>query len=342
MGKKDILAATLYKSGFLALKKYMCRTNRLHILAYHRIANYGLDYQFDEHLISATPEEFEWQISYLKSNYNIVSFKDVIQTLAKHGELPQRAVIVTFDDGFYDNYEIAYPLLIKYKVPATFFITTGYINKRHLFWFDQCAYICKKISTKLVLYGAKHNKLYTIDNRITKCGDPAYQLLKIMKQISNIDRLSVIDQLNKYMVNNNLVIDSDDQLNLPMSWENIIEMHKSGQIEIGSHTVSHPILSRLSNEEITYELSHSKLEIEDHLGAVCTTLAYPVGGEDDINDFVIQEAERLGYKMASSYIKGGNNLNYDSNFYKLNRIHIEKETTRARFCSMLEFPHLFG
>ena len=104
---------------------YPTRKNTVSIIAYHRVKDYDENsYAFDKNLINASCEEFEWQIRYIKKYFTPITFSELKDIVESKSDLPKRSIIITFDDGFDDNYNNAFRILNKYSVPATFFIST--------------------------------------------------------------------------------------------------------------------------------------------------------------------------------------------------------------------------
>jgi peptidoglycan/xylan/chitin deacetylase (PgdA/CDA1 family) len=159
-----------------------------------------------------------------------------------------------------------------------------------------------------------------------------------MKHVSNDTRLQTIDAVYRYCEENNISV--VDQESRAMSWDNVREMSANG-MEIGSHTLSHPILSRLSADEIWTEVDESRKAIEARTGKECNSLAYPNGGAEDMNEAVFEAVGRSGYRYACSYIPG-TNIHRKLSVYSLKRLHVERYTGRAEFAAMLALPEIFG
>ena len=116
----NLLGNCFYYSGFLAIynliRKYS-KKKYLSILMYHKIQE-----NIDSHLVNATPTQFESQLNYLKKHYKIISFNEL-------NNFKKDSVIITFDDGYLNNYNVAFPILKKYNSKATIFLTTSLVNK---------------------------------------------------------------------------------------------------------------------------------------------------------------------------------------------------------------------
>ena len=141
-GSKKKLARRLVGSGW-RLKALSAVTNKvqpsLSILAYHRILNIDENFYFDAELVSASTDQFRRQVAWLAANCELLTFSELAQLLSSGSKIPSRATVITFDDGFHDNHDNAFEILSEFGVPATFFVSTAYIDKPYTFWFDWLA-----------------------------------------------------------------------------------------------------------------------------------------------------------------------------------------------------------
>lgn len=347
MRKKEMLSLVMEKSGFNYMVNRLRRildSKQFTIITYHRIFDHKqiLNYKFDDGLISATPEQFDQQLYFIKNNYNVIGFDKLINCIENNEKLDKGSIVITFDDGFEDNYYNAYPILKKYTLPATIFLSVDYIAKKKHFWFDEVVCILKKLSAESISQLNSEigivNKINT-KNRTTIIGSVMHNL----KRVDNSTRLEILNKLKvKYK---HEIFQSDDKaddnqyLNNPMTWEHIHEMSKNN-IEFGSHTMTHPILSSLNEEELYFELNESHNILNKKNINYVPVLAYPVGGNYAFNEKVKVCARNVGYKLACSYMPGRNMItNCDK--YAIKRLPIEKFMGIHYVSSMLALPELF-
>ncbi|MFK5947648.1 MAG: polysaccharide deacetylase family protein [Methylococcales bacterium] len=340
MNKKKVLANILSETYMLELLGKVNSTlfNSLIILAYHRIFYMGEenDFPFDPELISATPEEFRRQMLYVKKYFNVVSFQDVLNHIDNKKMLPKRSVIITFDDGHYDNFSNAYPVLKSLDIPATIFLSSGYIDGDNVFWFDQVAYVIYKTNEKTLTIS--QDVSFTIGSDVENRRSVTEDVLEYLKSIPDNLRLECINDI-KNQLNVKFVNDEDKSLSSCLKWQHVIEMSDNG-IEFGSHTMSHPILSRLTNEELLIEISKSKSDIESKLNKTVDTIAYPVGGTDEYSDDVINCCKKSGYRLGISYVSGIEPLDIPD-LFQIKRLHVERYTTINMYKAMLQLPQIF-
>jgi len=257
---------------------------RLSILIFHRVLPEPDPIYPDEIHVRRFYEVCGW----LKSWFNILPLDAAIAHL-KEGTLPARAACITFDDGYADNHDVALPILQRHGLPATFFIATGFLDGGRM-WNDT------------VIESVRHTMATTLDlgelGRFA-VGTPAEKAAAIGAIIGKIKYLPVAERLDAAQR-----IASAAHVNPPnnlmMTSLQVKAMRQAG-MQIGAHTVSHPILARLSNELARAEIKGSKDFLEHLLGERVGLFAYPNGkpGEDYVPASV-DVVRSLGFDAAVS------------------------------------------
>lgn len=314
------------------------RPGEIPILAYHRVCDIGNEavFPFDPDLVSASCSAFAWQMQYLRDRHDPITFRTLLDFLDGKARLPERPVIVTFDDGYDDNYLNAFPLLRSLGVPATIFVSTGYIGSGKPFWFDLVAHILHHAPVEtLTVHDLDMN--LTLGASVDSRRKAASRLVGELKRVSNARRLDILDRLERQYAG--AMNPGEFRLSRPLDWSQIREMSAAG-IEFGSHTVSHPILSRLDDDELERELTVSREHLEQELGMPAPVLAYPVGGPEEFNDKVVRAAGAAGYRLGVSYMPGVNRLG-DMDRFRLRRQHVERYVSNAWFSGLLSLPEIF-
>lgn len=341
MGKKELLATAMWRLGLLKVLRKLRKQKRgeLIILAYHRILDVDdyNTYPFDPELISASCDEFAWQMNHLKRHYHPMTLLDVLDYQERGEELPKNAVVVTFDDGFDDNYYNAFKILKALDMSATFFISTDYIDETKVFWFDWLVFAMKKTEAERVCF-VDYGFDETITHDKSDRSDVTNRVMKFLREIPDEDRVICFESLQQQL--NVAMTDEEKRLSGSVTTDEIIEMAESG-MEIGSHTMSHPMLSRLSEENLAKEMSGSRAALNSIKSVNCRTIAFPFGGASAFNDSVKREAKAAGYGVACSYQSGLSNIVEDDN-YQLKRLHVDYQLSRPSFVAMLAEPKLFG
>ncbi|MBN1684105.1 MAG: polysaccharide deacetylase family protein [Gammaproteobacteria bacterium] len=338
VSKKRLLINFLspFALGIMSLKKRGKRENdKLIILAYHGIDDVDLEkYPLSNGNITATTDQFEAQLKLIKRNFNVLTFKKLHEEYLLEGRFPERGLIITFDDGYRNNYTHAFPILKKYNLPATIFLATEYIDSNKKFWFDE---LCFKIfqSEKESLGFAIEDKLYSFDISDYKAKrDSDLKVKRILKKISNRERLKILNEI--YLNLEPIKVDKE-QKRYVLNWDEIKEMSENG-IEFGSHAKSHPILSKQTYNEVKNEIFDSKKDIEERLGE-CIVFSYPNGGKSDFGEREMCLLKEAGYKYAVNYIQSNNNKAI-LNYYSLNRLHVELEVDIKQFQTGLIWPKM--
>lgn len=339
MNKRRIVAKVMFATGAITLLTSM-RTrlaDHLTILVYHRVLDVPDEsaFPFDVELVSASTHQFRRQMEYLRRHFQPTTFESVLRA-RDAGEMPPRgSAIVTFDDGFSDNYEHAFPILRDLGMPATVFLSTGYIDQQELPWYERLAY---------AVMTTPPEALRSAGLELDGPSDPASRralierTLRRLKQVPNGERTAMLDRIFRVLP------DGDgwrkDGRSAPLTWEQVREMSACG-IEFGSHTVNHPVLSKVPTDELDYELAGSKRRIEQEIGKPIEVIAYPVGGEEAFDGRVRQAVSRAGYKLGVSYIPGVDRPDsWDP--YALRRLHVERYLDMSYFRAMLAAPDLFS
>lgn len=333
---KKAIKASLYYSGLISLVHLASSraTLRVPILQYHRV-NSGEDDYFD---LAVAPEYFEKQMKCLTRHYNVISLAELIDRLRQGTPIPKRPAVVTFDDGYRDNYLVAYPILKKYKVPATIFLTVGYIDAGRVLWVDRLAYMFKttpletlEIELPELGSGSHIYRLKGIQERL-KVVDTFTSLLKTVTEDRKNDILAEL--AGSLRVNMDKVSGS-----LMLTWKQVKEMDANG-ISFQSHTMTHPILTKVSNEQARSEIVESKRTIQEKTGKPVICLAYPNGGPGDFDDSIVKILADSGYQCAISSLEGLVGVNSD--LYALRRKYpVFNRSSHEFVVNLMEFSSLF-
>ncbi len=340
-GKKALLGDIWGRAGFaaVALKLLPGGSRRLVILAYHRVLDIGDEdaYPGDPELVSASVADFERQMRFVRDHLTPLSLADALGALDSGDPLPPRSLVVTFDDGHADNYTNAFPVLKSVGVPATIFLSTAYIDAAQTpFWFERIAelfFFAPNGTVTLDELGSTA-RLGTIASRRHETN----QLLRRLKREPNARRLAVLAVLEQLLAQH--VPAGHATRRIAMTWDEVREMADAG-IEFGSHTVSHPILSRLDEADILQELSVSRDRIRARTGQSVDSVAYPTGKADAYDDRAIRAAKACGYRIGVSY-ETGINRRFDANLFELRRLAVERYVSFGHFKAMLSVPEVFA
>ena len=277
----------------------------LRILSYHKVTK-----KYDPFFPSVTLEQFQRQLIFLKKNYQLLSLSGALKKRTSLDEVARPIVTITFDDGFESVFKYFYPLLKKYKIPFTIFLTSGFIDTSDTLWTDKLAGIIKKTSHK---YLQINDITYSLKGKSQKL-----RSLQLIKQ--KLKRLKKEDLIGTmYNLQNELEVESVPLEHPFLSWEQIRYMQQD-LLEVGSHTVTHPILSMISPIDQEFEIGHSKKVIENATGYSVNMFAYPNGLPGDYNETTLQLLTQYGYSYAFLNYGGPTKLKDNFNLLEIGRI----------------------
>jgi peptidoglycan/xylan/chitin deacetylase (PgdA/CDA1 family) len=250
----------------------------LTVLCYHRIASTeGSTFVGFKPNISASPESFRKQLIYYKRCYNPISLQTLGNWLDGEISLPPRPLLITFDDGYKDNGQVAWPILRQYQVPAAIFLATDYIGTGRAFIWDVAAYYFSVTAQRYpdVPMTGRTRLLTEMDrDRAT------YSWVQSAKLLSGSDRMNALSALaNALQVEEP---DSEIFRHLYLDWSDVQQLAAEG-LEFGGHTCSHPILSRVPLCKAVEEISGSNKAVESALGRRTLGFAYPNGSPADFS-----------------------------------------------------------
>lgn len=301
------LAHACYYSGVLSALNAVTRARgrKFLILMYHRVND-----EANSLSIEATPVSvFERQMRHLALHYRVLPLDELIVALCDRQPVPGNAVAITFDDGYRDNYTHAFPILKRYGLPATVFLATGCIGTGELLWFDKVLYSFRQTRKRRL---RMLNREWVLTHPEAR-REAAIAFLDHLKALPTEERDVQIDQLRDELQVRAFHGETDSML----TWSQVKEMHRQG-ISFGSHTVTHPILSRISLEKAKREIVESKQALEKELHAEVNTFAYPNGKPEDYSPAIVNLVREAGYKGAVTTVLQGNLSDEDP--FQLKRI----------------------
>lgn len=304
---KYFTAVFLYYTGSIALLSYLKRIfsgcGNFAILMYHRVLDEDdREREYSQPGMYVSARVFEKQIAFLSRKYKIIRLRELTDLITRRQNIPSNSLVITFDDGWRDNYLCAFPVLKKYKVPAAVFLTTDYIDSDKMFWFYKASILTagNKLSRRELgeliagheslkdSAGVMSNKETDEANNASSDGDWFIDRLKKLEP-GKID--GILERLSAVNMQADDIIKEGNSM---LSWDEVREMNRE-RIDFGSHGCSHRIMPGLSDAEITDELTESKGVIEEKLGGAVDLFAYPNG---DYNDRIKELAENCGYICA--------------------------------------------
>ena len=309
---KASLLNVMQTFGVFAPFRFANRSKAL-ILTYHRFGELRDG-------VKTSARAFARQLDYLASHYRVVPLSYLAELMKRGRELPPRVAALTIDDGYLDAYEIAFPVLRRYGVPATIFLVTAFVDRKCWMWTDKPRFLALKTrATRLEADLGGEKLRMSLSGRASR--------LKAATELNS--RLKALpDELKEATINS---IASSLRVSLPelppheycsLTWDQAREMESFG-VEIGSHSVSHPILTNLDEAVLRAELKESKARLEAELGHAVKLFCYPNGNYDARVRRAVEEA---GYTCAVTVEPGLNDG--VSDMLALKRVHTEQDLAR--------------
>jgi peptidoglycan/xylan/chitin deacetylase (PgdA/CDA1 family) len=304
-----VLAAFFYYSGFVRIAMWWRRlsSRRLIILNYHR----------------ATGGDLRQHMLYLRRHYHIVHLEDGLEDL--YSSLGNRKrndrrtqLVMTFDDGYRDNYTHAFELARDLQVPITIFLPPSYIESGYNYWWLEGERLVRdaQVDKVIVEKGIYHLK----DEKDRKAlVEVIFVHLRNAKSVAEREDF-LSDMQTALAVTASFT--PEEELMLPMSWKQIYEMDCCGLVTFGAHTMHHPVLSSLEDpDEVQYEVRGCRTVLEQKLGHPVRSFAYPIGKPQDIGEEALCAVKEAGFSWAFTTVSGVNTP--QSNPYQLLRVPVD-------------------
>jgi peptidoglycan/xylan/chitin deacetylase (PgdA/CDA1 family) len=301
------------------------------ILMYHGVtANHDPVANFDgKHVETA---KFEKQLQYILKHNSIISIDDFLAWKTGEKSLQKNSVILTFDDCYQNCYTQLFPLLKKYHVPVTLFLPTVFIGKNEPAWYDAVAYCIAYTKEREIIINEKKYPMSTEKQRIAALVELKRRILDfpelratLLREITSVTK---IDPAQCH----------EEDFSF-CSWEQCQKMKESGFVTFGSHSVTHRLMTGLSEKEIGREIRESKRVIEAKLHLNCDTFAYPFGSNNERTKEAIEKAR---YRCGLSTTYGKNTQTTDVRALKrivVNNLYDSSIFSLSLFINFPSFHH---
>jgi len=241
----------------------------------------------------------------LKSKGKCLSMDEIIDIYNRGEEYPPNSFVITFDDGFENNYSVAAPILEDLNLPAIFYITTDFIENGTMSWTDKAEYTLEEVGDNVVnLILPWSGEKITIARAEDKI-----DLLKKMRSYIFADESrnpqDIIDWLYAEL-GFEIVKTTYDPLDKKLSWEQVREINNHPLFVIGGHTHTHPIMSGLSAKDLDFEIDTSLRLLKEKSGVDNCHYAYPQGQTNHYSKTVIEALKKRGITCCPTAIDGIN------------------------------------
>jgi peptidoglycan/xylan/chitin deacetylase (PgdA/CDA1 family) len=275
------------------------RSKSVQILVYHRVNN-----ENDSIFPGVPVTTFTEQMEYVAEHYTVCSLGDAVERI-RSDDIPTDLLTITFDDGYRDNYTCAFPILNRLGLPATIFLATDAIDSGRMLWHDRVFAALRETQATALENFRGNGSTYPLNTPAEK-RRALSQLLNFLWSLDDSDRSRWVEKLIQELGTKARM----GCEGLMLSWDEIRAMSEHG-IAFGAHTVTHPILSKLSPQQVKQEIRVSKEIIEANVKMPVKHFAYPVGRPDDFTDTVKKELRDADFECAVTTIFGSNDARQD-------------------------------
>lgn len=315
---KYIISSILYYSGTITSfnkLKSLFGLSQIKILAYHNISRSSSHYLG----LSMSPAMLESQIKYLKKNYEIIPLPKAVDLIKGNASPEKDKFVITFDDTYKGFITEVLPLKKKYRVPMVMFITVDPLEDAEPLLVDGLIFAVDSTEKKVLdmrPYGLGQYPLITFEQK----EQAILEINEYSKKLSRGKKKELLDALYK-----RLEIEKESMRSLVLTWDDLMKIRNNGVL-IGSHTLTHPLLTEIAAEEARYEIVESKRKLEEKLNTQIEIFAYPFGDFESHNEKIRSYVKEAGYLSACSLQPDGTGRN----LHALGRICMNSNMSSSR------------
>lgn len=256
-------------------------------------------------------------MEYVKDHFQPMQLHELGGFLRRR-RVPLGSVIITFDDGYADNFWYAKPILEKHAIPATFFITAGYAGMQKEFWWDELERLLQEADAlSRELESPERDWTYKPDPDPERRREAHLRFRQVLRPLSNLHQQDVLATFAAQLGSPGNIRHEDRAMN----WDELRALSENDLFEIGSHSMTHPVLISHSLAYQERELLGSKWYLEEMLEREVSSFSYPYGGTGDIGQITLRATRRAGYDVACCTAQAP--LSSFSNPYYLTRYFVE-------------------
>jgi ubiquinone/menaquinone biosynthesis C-methylase UbiE/peptidoglycan/xylan/chitin deacetylase (PgdA/CDA1 family) len=303
------------------------------ILMYHGFTDktdeIGIENHQGKHLDIS---RFDEEMRYLKNHHNPISLPYFIRAFKDGRPIPDNSVIVTMDDGYESNYVLAYPILKRYGIPATIFITTDFVQNNKYLWVDRIEYAISRTEEKTLTCDV-YGKAYSFDLSTRGSKMRADNKVRSLLKRLPLDVRSAIVEGIEEQLRERLSTIITPNIYRPLQWGQVREMVDSDLVTIGSHAHNHIALAKCKGSQAEDELTISKEIIETHTERICDIFCYPNGAIGDFNARTKSYLKSAGYLCGLINVPGFNSTRSD--IFQLKRFGLSEDPSIEEFIMTL-------
>ena len=332
ISKKDFAAQVLESTGLRSLLLRLRIWNGILTLNYHRVGDFESS-PFDHELFSATPGEFDAQVGFLKAWCDVIVPAD-LETARRQRR--GRFALITFDDGYIDNFTVALPILSAHGVPATFFLATGLLDRPRVSWWDEIAWMTRVNTPITIPSGPWLSEPLEVDP--VRPETVLLRLNQLYHRLPSSSRDAYLDFLGEATGRGRC--GAEPARDLWMTWDMVRRLQAAG-MALGGHTHEHVMLSEQSAERQRDELETCLRRIEEEVGVRSDVISYPYGSPRSFDLTTRACLKQASVRHAFSYY--GGYCRFDAwDPYDIPRIAVERYISLPRFRTIVACPRLLA
>lgn len=263
------------------------------VLLYHRIT----DLETDPQSLAVSPANFDDHLGLLAQNYSVLSIADFEDILRDRKRFPANSILITFDDGYADNYLEALPILEKHKQQALFYVSTGTLETGEEYWWDAVERIVllseDEASENSIDVNGETFSLAPLDSASRT--ELYESLLPKLRRMPSEPRNVIIAKLAAVLRS-----EQPRGTHRAMTYEELSKMAESSSAVVGAHTHLHPSLGALSYQDQVDEIRQSKETLENELQCPITHFSYPFGTVRDFNEDTLSIVREQGFEFVAA------------------------------------------
>jgi peptidoglycan/xylan/chitin deacetylase (PgdA/CDA1 family) len=302
-GLRQLASHVVVRSGIAAIGRRSSRRSGAFVLYGHRVAA-----DDDGYLQGLAPAWLEEQLRYLTRHYEVISLQTLVKCFEQGRPVPDRSVVLTFDDGFRDNVEVALPLLHRVGACATFFVVTGSLTNGSLPWSQRLGYVFQRTEENELMHAVVGPTPLSTSDPVHR--RRAYAVVKSsIAALPRSDRDRIIEEVAHQL-------GVEPPVDRMMTWDHARAALSAGH-EIGAHTYSHALLGQVSEDEAEWEMQRSLDDVRSRLGVDSPHFCFPAGS---ISPRTSARVRALGFR--SSFLPGQP--------HRLNQVGVGDQYTLAR------------
>jgi peptidoglycan/xylan/chitin deacetylase (PgdA/CDA1 family) len=304
---RESVGTAVDRIGFskVALSVRRAASSWITVLTYHRVARRDDPTVFDPSVVDVDPDQFARHLKFVKRWFNPIGIDQLSAFARGRGRLPRNPLMVTFDDGYRDNHDVALPLLVKHGVRAVFFLATDYVERRRLYWWDRLNLLVGRSRRPRLVFAYPQPMSFSLEGPAARRAS-VERLKGIVANHPGLDLGRFLDQVEHAA---DVTLSTEEERRLAddtvMTWAQARALRRAG-MDVQSHTHTHRALQTLDGRELEHELRVSKTALEDAMGEPVLGVSYPVGKSLHDAPRIRQAVVDAGYQLGFSNATGVN------------------------------------